>query len=89
MLVVWSEAELDQCAGIWNRFALPSIGGLIAAQSLLRRIVEGSRRISAEVMLTNQCLLNFLGAAGIDLLLTSRLLRDRLPRFMSLGRWSS
>jgi hypothetical protein len=46
--------------------------GLIAPHGVFTGLVPSSGSVAAQVVLANQSFLNFLGALGIDLLLTSR-----------------
>ncbi len=69
VLVVGTEAQLDQRPRVGDLFALPSMFGLVALHGLLRRVIPGGGWFPAQVVFANQGFLDFLGTLGIDFLL--------------------
>ena len=69
--MVRPEAEFDQGTGIGGRLCLPAAVFLITLHRSLRRTVPTAGRLTVEVVLTDQGLLNLAGARGIDIELAS------------------
>jgi len=67
------EAELNQSTRIGGGLGLPSLVGLIALHGSLGGRIPFSGRLSVEVVLADQGLLNFAGALGINHLLAALL----------------
>ncbi len=73
MIFARTQSEFDEGSRVWHSLALPSVIGLIATHCRFTSFVPGARSIPAQVMLTDQGLLDCLGPLGIDLLLTADL----------------
>src|SRR3981081_392970 len=87
VFVIRAESQSNQSARIWYRFALPSLVRLITVQRLLRGRVPLARRLSLQVVLTDQRFLNLSNPLSINRLLAtspSRLLA-RVMRGMARG----
>src|SRR5262249_9656170 len=67
--MIWSQAQLDQCAGIRGDFGLPSIISLVALHGCFSAAVPGSAGFAVKIFLSDQRFLDLRGAGGINLLL--------------------
>jgi hypothetical protein len=72
MIVARPQSKIDQRPRIRHRLRLPAVIGLIAPQRVFASLVPGPRRFTRQVMLSNERLLDFLCALGIDFLLSPR-----------------
>jgi hypothetical protein len=72
MIVVGAQTQADEGSRVWHRLRLPAMVCLIATQRVFTGLIPFSRWIACQVMLTNERLLNFLGALGIYFLLPAR-----------------
>lgn len=72
MIVVRSETQADEGAGIWHGFRLPTMVGLITAHRVFAGLIPGSFSFRTQVMFPDQRLLDLLRTLRIDLLLAAR-----------------
>src|SRR5580658_3234694 len=70
MLVIRAQSQLDECASVRRGFGLPIIVRLITLHGLLSLVIPHAGRLTRQVVLTDQGLLNFQGALRIDFLLS-------------------
>lgn len=90
MIVIRTQAQFDQGAGIRHRFILPAVIGLELAQGGLGRSVPLVRRLAFQITLLDQSLLNLMSSLAVNLLLPAlfgmlALARSRRLRALRLG----
>lgn len=71
MILARAQTQTDQGARIGDRFALPSVIGLITTHCIFAGLVPGSGGLAGQIVLAHQSLLNRQRALGIDLLLSA------------------
>src|ERR1035438_9006538 len=71
MRVVWTESQFDERPRIRSHNALPALVGLVPLHRFLRRVVPDAGRTSIEVVLSQQRILNIVGALRINFLLAA------------------
>ncbi len=71
MILTGAQSEFDQRARVGSGLRLPSMIGLIALHSGLRGAIPSAGWFTLQVVLADQCGLNFAGARRIDCLLAA------------------
>ena len=71
MIVTGSQAQLNQSPRIGHGLGLPPLIGLITPERSLGRVIPFSGRFPGHVVLSNQGLLNLLGALGFNCFLAA------------------
>ena len=70
MLVIRAQSQLDERSSVRRGFGLPIIIRLITLHRLLSLVIPHAGRLTRQVVLADQGLLDFQGALRIDFLLS-------------------